>query len=62
LPGSLDPVFMDLHNPVVILCIKGTQAEFEGRQEDTYALYLQAWEARKNDYDACIAAHYIARY
>ena len=25
-------------------------------------LYKQAWEARKDDYDACIAAHYVARF
>jgi hypothetical protein len=53
---------MDLNNPVVKLCIEGTRAEFEGRQDDAYALYLQAWEAAKDDYDACIAAHYIARF
>jgi hypothetical protein len=52
---------MDLDNPVVKLCIEGTQAEFEGRPEDACALYWQAWNARKNDYDACIAAHYVAR-
>jgi hypothetical protein len=53
---------MDLDNPVIKLCIEGTQAEFEGRQEDACALYWKAWEARKNDYDACIAAHYVARF
>jgi hypothetical protein len=52
---------MDLDNPVVKLCIEGTQAEFAGRPEDACALYWQAWNARKNDYDACIAAHYVAR-
>jgi len=25
-------------------------------------LYQQAWEARTDDYDACIAAHYVARF
>lgn len=53
---------MDLDNPVVKLCIEGTQAEFEGRLEDAFTLYKQASEARKNDYDACIAAHYVARF
>ena len=51
---------MDLDNPVVKLCIEGTQVEFEGRLEDAISLYKQALEARKNDYDACIAAHYVA--
>jgi hypothetical protein len=53
---------MDQNNPFVKLCIEGTRAEFEGRQDDTCALYLQAWEAVKDDYDACIAAHYVARF
>jgi len=25
-------------------------------------LYKQAWEAAKDDYEACIAAHYVARH
>jgi hypothetical protein len=23
---------------------------------------MQAWEKRKDDYDACVAAHYVARH
>ena len=53
---------MDTNNPVVNLCIEGTRAEFEGRQNDAHALYWQAWEAVKDDYEACIAAHYVARF
>ena len=49
-------------NPVVRLCIEGTHAEFEHRNEDARALYQKAWELRKDDYDACIAAHYVARF
>jgi hypothetical protein len=40
----------------------GTRAEFEHRLEDARVLYQQAWDARKDDYDACIAAHYVARF
>jgi hypothetical protein len=40
----------------------GTRAEFEHRIEDARILYQQAWEARTDDYDACIAAHYVARF
>jgi len=40
----------------------GTRAEFEHRIEDARILYGQAWEARTDDYDACIAAHYVARF
>ena len=53
---------MDLNNPVIQLCIEGTRAEFEHRIEDARILYEHAWEARKDSYDACIAAHYVARF
>lgn len=52
---------MDLGNAIIKLCLQGTQAEFEGRDEDACELYRQAWEAVRNDYEACIAAHYVAR-
>lgn len=53
---------MDTTNPVIQLCMEGTRAEFEHRVEDARLLYGQAWDARANDYDACIAAHYVARF
>jgi hypothetical protein len=52
---------MDVDNPVIRLCVKGTQAEFEGRTDDARSLYAQAWEASSDDYSACVAAHYVAR-
>lgn len=53
---------MDLTNPVVKLCLEGTRAEFEHRLEAARALYQQAWDAHRDDYEACIAAHYLARF
>jgi hypothetical protein len=53
---------MDPENPVIKLCIAGTQAEFQGLNEKARAFYLQAWEAARDDYEACIAAHYVARF
>ena len=53
---------MDTSNPVVKLCMEGTRAEFEHRLEDARAFYQQAWDARTNEYEACIAAHYVARF
>lgn len=53
---------MDISNPVIKLCMEGTRAEFEHRLDDARLLYLQAWEARKDDTDSCIAAHYVARF
>lgn len=32
-----------------------------GRHEEAQTLYAQAWELRQDDYEACIAAHYLAR-
>ena len=53
---------MNMNNPVIQLCTEGTRAEFEHRTEDARVLYKQAWDARADDYDACIAAHYVARF
>jgi tetratricopeptide (TPR) repeat protein len=53
---------MDPNNPVIKLCTEGMKAEMEGRADDARLLFAQAWEQSKNDYDACIAAHYVARH
>ncbi|MEU8760088.1 hypothetical protein [Streptomyces sp. NPDC048659] len=49
-------------NTVVRLCAQGMQAEAEGRDARARELFLQAWEAAEDDYDACVAAHYLARH
>jgi hypothetical protein len=53
---------MDINNPVIQLCMEGILAEFKHRLDDARLYYQQAWEARVDDYDACIAAHYVARF
>jgi tetratricopeptide (TPR) repeat protein len=53
---------IDITNPAVQLCTEGARAEFEHRIEDARTLYQQAWDARTDDYEACIAAHYVARF
>ncbi|WP_052847521.1 hypothetical protein [Streptomyces avicenniae] len=53
---------MDPQNPVVRLCGEGMQAEAQGRADDARALFLRAWESATDDYDACVAAHYLARH
>jgi tetratricopeptide (TPR) repeat protein len=53
---------MDPNNPVVKLCVEGMQAEGAGRHDDARALFAQAWDARTDDWEACIAAHYLARH
>ncbi|MER6998613.1 hypothetical protein [Streptomyces sp. NPDC000410] len=53
---------MNPDNPVVQLCAQGMSAEAEGRGADARALFLRAWEAATDDYEACVAAHYLARH
>jgi hypothetical protein len=52
---------MDLDNPVIQLCLAGTQAEFERRLDAARIAYRQAWDLAQDDYEACVAAHYVAR-
>lgn len=52
---------IDPNNPVVKLCAEGIAAEMAGRIAEAAALYQQAWQARTDDYEACIVAHYVAR-
>jgi tetratricopeptide (TPR) repeat protein len=53
---------MDVNNRVVKLCVEGSRAEFEGRPQDARDLYRQAWSLTEDDFEACIAAHYVARF
>ncbi|MEU5300841.1 hypothetical protein ACH4YO_17140 [Streptomyces noursei] len=53
---------MDPELPVVRLCVGGMQAEAEGRAEVARDLFQQAWDGARDDYEACIAAHYLARH
>jgi hypothetical protein len=52
---------MDPNNAVVKLCADGMSAEQEGRLADARALFERAWAARSDDFEACIAAHFLAR-
>ena len=51
---SIDP-----NNPVVALCAAGMAVE--GDVDAARQLFEQAWAARRDDYDASIAAHFLAR-
>ncbi len=53
---------IETNNPVIKLCVEGTRAEFERRIPDARILYKRAWELSRDDYEACIAAHYLARH
>jgi hypothetical protein len=49
----------DTTNPVMALCVAGMEAE--GEPAKARALFEQAWAARKGDFDASVAAHFLAR-
>src|SRR6476619_1354463 len=51
---------IDPKKPVVLLCAAGM--ERDGEPDEARRLFQQAWDARRNDYDAAIAAHYLARH
>ena len=52
---------MDPDNPVVKLCMAGMQAEARDKSDEALNIFLQAWKACRDDYEACIAAHFLAR-
>jgi tetratricopeptide (TPR) repeat protein len=52
---------MDPANPVARLCAEGMSAEGLGQAETAASLFKQAWEQSSDDYERCIAAHYVAR-
>ena len=51
---------IDPANPVVALCAEGMTVE--GTPAEALRLFQQAWDTRRDDYDAAIAAHFIARH
>lgn len=46
----------------VQLCVASTRAEYAGRIDEARELSRQAWESAADDVDACMAAHYVARF
>ncbi len=53
---------MDPNNAVVKLCAQGMEAEAAGRMHEAKSLFEQAWGAASDDYERCVAAHYVARH
>ena len=51
---------IDPNNPVVALCAAGMA--IEGDRDEARRLFERAWEIRADDYDASIAAHFLARH
>jgi hypothetical protein len=53
-------VAIDPTNPVVALCAEGMASE--GTPAEALRLFERAWAMRRDDYDAALAAHFIARH
>jgi tetratricopeptide (TPR) repeat protein len=52
----------DPENSIVKLCAAGMNAEATGNSEEALQLFQQAWDTAGNDFEAFIAAHYMARH
>ena len=52
----------DLASPVVALVGEGMKLETDGDQAGASAKYAEAWDAATNDYERCVAAHYVPRH
>jgi tetratricopeptide (TPR) repeat protein len=53
---------MDTNNPVVKMCMEGMAAEAKGKFDEARHLFEHAWSVCRDDYDACMAAHFLARH
>ncbi len=53
---------MDPENPIVKRCAQGMDYESKGDFETASRLFLSAWEGSTDDFERCIAAHYVARH
>lgn len=53
---------MNPENPVVKLCVQGMEQESQGNLEGASRLFLSAWSQSTDDFERCIAAHYVARH
>ena len=51
---------LDPTNPVVALCAEGMA--IEGDADAARVLFEKAWEMRRDDFDAAVAAHFVARH
>jgi hypothetical protein len=47
---------------VVVLCAEGMAAEAQQQFDTAKSLFQRAWDEHQDDYEAAIAAHYLARH
>jgi tetratricopeptide (TPR) repeat protein len=53
---------VDQDNPIVKLCAKGMELESTGQSAEASQLFMSAWMQSTDDFERCIAAHYVARH
>jgi hypothetical protein len=53
---------MDSENPVVKLCVQGMEYESKGNFEEASTVFMAAWTQSTDDFERCVAAHYVARH
>ena len=53
---------IDPDNPVVRLCAEGMQLEQARRVDEARTTFDRAWTEARDDFEACIAAHFVARH
>ena len=53
---------VDPNNPVVRLCAQGMEFEGRGCLDEASEVFLNAWNESTDDFERCIAAHYVARH
>lgn len=49
-------------NPIVKLCVQGMECESSGRHAEALGFFMSAWMQSQDDFERCIAAHYVARH
>jgi len=47
---------------VLTLVQRGMRAESRGDPDEALSLFTQAWAVAADDYDRCVAAHFLARH
>lgn len=53
---------MDPENPVVKLCARGMEYESKGNFNEASTVFMAAWTQSTDDFERCVAAHYVARH
>jgi len=52
----------DSNNDIIRLCVKGMELEGQGKPEEAYSLFMQAWSEAVSDFEKFTSAHYVARH